>query len=140
MSYGMFGYNLLNPGGYDPYGMNMANSLYMMNFYGQLKDSFASDAAKVSKSTGNTAAGSGTTGKAADFQTAFQDAFRKALQESIGLTDDRQNETQQTVSKSGTAGRAAMSNRTASAQGAYQAVSSYGTHPSRFWTSSFARS
>ena len=47
MSYGMFGYNLLNPGGYDPYGMNMANSLYMMNFYGQLKDTFASDAAKV---------------------------------------------------------------------------------------------
>lgn len=140
MNYGLLGYNLLSAGGYDPYGMNMTNSLYMMNFYEQLKNYYAGSAAKTANGTGSTAAGSGTANAtSADFQTAFQEAFRKALQESMGITDDTAA-ARQTASGAEGAARGAVKDFAASARDTYQTMSSYGCHPSRFWTSSFAES
>lgn len=136
MSYNLLGYNFMNAGGYDPYGMNMTNSLYMMNFYEQLKNYYAGSAGKT---TGNTTAGQETANKtSADFQTAFQDAFRKALQESMGITDSTASASQ-TASDTGKAASGTASNRAVSAQKAYQTMS-HGSHPSRFWTSRFVRS
>lgn len=137
MSYNLLGYNFMNAGGYDPYGMNMTNSLYMMNFYEQLKNYYAGR-------TGNTTAsgdtGSGTAnGTSADFQTAFQEAFRKALQESMGLTDSTASATQAASGSEKTAA-GTVSDHGNAARSAYQTMSSYCSHPSHFWTSSFARS
>lgn len=137
MSYNLSGYNIMNAGGYDPYGMNMTNSLYMMNFYEQLKNHYAGSAGKTA---GSAAVGSGTASMAStDFQTAFQEAFRKALQESMGITDSTASASQ-TTSGGGKTTSGTVSNRAVSAQKAYQTMSSYGSHPSHFWTSIFARS
>lgn len=136
MSYNLSGYNFMNAGGYDPFGMNMTNSLYMMNFYEQLKNYYAGN---TGKTTGSTAVGSGTVNMAStDFQTAFQEAFRKALQESMGITDS--TAASQTASATGKAASGTASNRTVSAQKAYQTMSSHRRHPSHIWTSSFVRS
>lgn len=133
MSYGLFGYDLLNAGGYNPYGMNMTNSLYMMNFYEQLKNYYAGSASNATDKSANAASGSpGTAASATDFQTAFQEAFRKALQETMGITDSVAARSQ-TASGGGTA-----SNRTTAVQSAYQSMNSYGRHPSRIWTSSLS--
>lgn len=141
MSYSLTGYNFMNAGGYDPYGMNMTNSLYMMSFYEQLKNYYAGSAAKTANSAGSASAGSGTANAASatDFQTAFQEAFRKALQESMGITDNT-TVASQTASGTGKITERAVSNRTVSVQNAYQTMSSYCRHPSHIWTSSFARS
>ncbi|MCM1543338.1 MAG: hypothetical protein NC121_19055 [Blautia sp.] len=136
MSYNLFGYNFMNAGSYDPYGMNMTNSLYMMNFYEQLKNYYAGSAGKTTDSAGSTAAGQGTAGASStDFQTAFQAAFRKALQESMGIADSAQ-----TGSGAGKTASGTVSGRSVSAQRAYQTMSSYCSHPSHIWTSNFARS
>ncbi len=138
MSYDLLGCNLLSPGGYSPYGMGMnmmTNSLYMMNFYDQLKNYYAGGAASAAKGTGGTAADSGTAGTAsADFQTAFQEAFRKALQETMGVT----NSNAQTSSGTAHTSAKTTANRIVTAQSAYQGMSGYCSHPSRIWTSSFA--
>lgn len=135
MSYDMLGYGLLNPLGYNSYNMgmsNMTNSLYMMNFYNQLKNYAASAAAKGTDGLGNADGSNVANLTSTDFQTAFNEAFRKALQESLGISD--------TASQAG-AGSAKTTAKTASgratsAQAAYNNyVSSYGTHPSRIWTS-----
>ena len=137
MSYNLSGYNFMSAGGYDPYGMNMTNSLYMMNFYEQLKNYYAG---RAGNTAGSAAAGSGTAGTAStDFQTAFQEAFRKALLESMGITDSTAS-TSQTSSGSGKTTSGIASNRTVSAQKAYQTMRSHGSHPSHLWTSIFARS
>ena len=145
MSYFLSGYNFMNAGGYDPYGTNMTNTLYMMNFYEQLKNYYAGNtartagSAKTADSAGNTA-GSGTADRtSADFQTAFQDAFRKALQESMGITDSTAA-VSQTASGTGKTTQGTGTNRAVSAQSAYQTMGSHSRHPSRFWTSSFVRS
>lgn len=136
MSYNLSGYNFLGAGGYDPYGMNMTNSLYMMSFYEQLKNYYAGNAGKTAAGT---AAGQGTANMTStDFQTAFQEAFRKALQESMGLTDSSAAASQ-TADSAGRGAARTMSNRGVSAQNAYQTMSSYCSHPSHIWTSSFAR-
>jgi len=140
MSYFLSGLNSMNAGGYDPYGMNMTNSLYMMNFYEQLKNYYAGNAARTANGAGSTTAGQGTAGRtSADFQTAFQEAFRKALQESMGITDGTAAASQ-TASDAGKTAKGAVADRTVSAQNAYQTMSSYCCHPSHIWTSSFARS
>ena len=135
MSYDMLGYSLLNPMGYNSYNMgmsNMTNSLYMMNFYNQLKNYAASAAAKGTDGSGNADGSNVANLTSTDFQTAFNEAFRKALQESLGISD--------TASQAG-AGNAKTTaktapDRTISAQTAYKNyVSSYNTHPSRIWTS-----
>lgn len=140
MNLGLSGFNLFNVGGcagsYDPYGMNMTNSLYMMNFCEQLKNYYAGSASRAADGTGkaNSAAGSSGTSAAstADFQTAFQEAFRKALQDTVGIAGGAG--TAQAVSGSGkTAGAV-------SGQSAYQAMSSYCAHPSRIWTSGLSHS
>ena len=137
MSYNLFGYNFMNAGGFDPYGMNMTNSLYMMSFYEQLKNYYAGSAGKT---TGGEAAGSGTGSRtSADFQAAFQDAFRKALQESMGIKDSTVSASQTAPDRGNTAA-GALADRGASARSTYQAMSSYGCHPSHIWTSRFARS
>lgn len=139
MSYNLSGYNFMNAGGYDSYGMNMTNSLYMMNFYEQLKNYYAGNAGKTADSAGS-AAGQGTANVAsADFQTAFQEAFRKALQESMGIRDSA-SAASQTADSAGKAASGTVSNRSVSARSAYQTMSSYCSHPSHIWTSSFVRS
>ena len=136
MSYNLSGYNFMSAGEYDPYGMNMTNSLYMMNFYEQLKNYYAG---RANNTAGSTAAGSGTAGTVStDFQTAFQDAFRKALQESMGITGNTTS-VSQTTSGSGKTTSGTATNRTVSARKAYQTMS-HGSHPSHFWTSRFVRS
>lgn len=134
MSYGLLGYDLLNAGGYNPYGMNMTNSLYMMSFYEQLKNYYAGSASKsanaASGSTGTSAA------SATDFQTAFQEAFRKALQETMGISDSAAAASK-TASGTGKVNNG-TSNRTTTAQSAYQAMNGCDRHPSRFWTSSLS--
>lgn len=136
MSYNLFGCNFMNAGGFDPYGVSMTNSLYMMNFYEQLKNYYAGSAGKA---TGGEAAGSGTGNRtSADFQAAFQDAFRKALQESMGIKDSTVSPSQ-TASDRGNAVAGNVTDRGTSASSAYQAMSSYGCHPSHIWTSRFAR-
>lgn len=137
MSYNLFGYNFMNAGGWNPYGMNMTNSLYMMSFYEQLKDYYAGNTGKV---TGGETTGSGTGNRtSADFQTAFQDAFRKALQESMGITDSTVSASQ-TAPDRENAAPGNLADRGTSARSTYQAMSSYGCHPSHIWTSRFARS
>ena len=135
MSYDMFGYNLLNPMGYNPYNMgmsNMTNSLYMMNFYNQLKNYAASAAAKGTDGSGNAAGSSVANLTSTDFQTAFNEAFRKTLQESLGISETASK----TSAGIGNSTAKAASNHAASAQTAYNNyVRSYGSHPSRIWTS-----
>lgn len=140
MSYDLLGYDMFNAGGYNPYGMNLTNSLYMMNFYDQLKNYYAGSASRAADGTGKAAAGSsGTTAAStADFQTAFQEAFRKALQETMGITDSAAAASQTASGAGKTTVR--VSDSTASAQSAYQAMSSYRSHPSRIWTSSLSHS
>lgn len=139
MSYNLSGCNFMSAGGYDPYGMNMTNSLYMMNFYEQLKDYYAGRTAKTTDGTGSTAATSGTANTtSADFQTAFQEAFRKALQESMGITDGTSAASQNSVT--GKTAQGTVTNRMASACNAYRTMSGCNSHPSRFWTSVFAGS
>ncbi len=123
MYYNMFGYNLLDPTGYNAYGMNMTNSLYMMNFYNQLKNYAAgansqTDAAEKADESGNDHS-SGT-----DFQTAYLEAFRKTLQQSLGISENASEEQN-------------VSNRALSAQTAYRRMAHYGSHPSHIWTSNF---
>ncbi|MCM1214449.1 MAG: hypothetical protein NC331_05080 [Lachnospiraceae bacterium] len=140
MGYNLFGYNFMNAGGYDPYGMNMTNSLYMMNFYEQLKKYYAGNADKAAGSGGSTAAGQGISGvSSTDFQTAFQEAFRKALQESMGIADSAQTASQ-TESGAGKTASGTGSDRSVSAQRVYQTMNSYCSHPSHIWTSNFVRS
>ena len=137
MSYDMFGYSLLNPMGYNSYNMgmsNMTNSLYMMNFYNQLKNYAASAAAKGTDGSGNANGSNVTDLTTTDFQTAFNEAFRKALQESLGISE--------TVSRTGAGNGKTTANtasdRAMSAQAAYNNFkNSYGSHPSRIWTSKF---
>lgn len=137
MSYNLLGYNFMNAGGYDPFGMNMTNSLYMMNFYEQLKNYYAGS---TGKATGSESTGSGAVNRTStDFQTAFQEAFRKALQESMGVTDSTASAAQAASDSEKTAA-GTVSARGNDARSAYQAMSSYCSHPSHFWTSSFARS
>lgn len=137
MSYNLLGYNFMNGGGYDPFGMNMTNSLYMMNFYEQVKNYYAG---RAGKATDGETTGSGTEGRtSADFQTAFQEAFRKALQESMGLTDSTAPASQAASGIQKTA-TGTLSDRGNTVRNAYQAMNSYGSHPSRFWTSRFAGS
>ena len=135
MSYNMFGYSLLNPMGYNPYNMglsSMTNSLYMTNFYNQLKNYAVSAAAKGTDGSGNAAGSNVANLTSTDFQTAFNDAFRKALQESLGISETASG----TSAGTGNSTSRTASNRAASAQTAYNNyVSSYGRHPSRIWTS-----
>ncbi len=133
--YDLLGCNYLNNGFLNPCGTNMAGSLYMMNFYDQLKNYYAGRTAKTADNTGSTGSGTADT-KAADFQTAFQEAFRKALQESMGIDGS----TVQTASGAAKSAAQAVSGKPLSAQNAYQAVSSYCSHPSHIWTSRFAKS
>lgn len=137
MSYNLSGYNFMNAGGYDPFGMNTTNSLYMMNVYEQLKNYYAGSAGKA---TDSAAAGSGTaSGTSVNFQTAFQEAFRKALQESMGITDSTASASQTAPDSEKTAA-GTVSDRSNTAGSAYQVMSSYGRHPSHIWTSRFVRS
>ena len=135
MSYDMFSYNLLNPMGYNPYNMgmsNMTNSLYMMNFYNQLKNYAASGAAKWIGGSENAVGSNVANLTSTDFQTAFNESFRKALQESLGISET----SSKTTAGTGKSTAKTASDRTASAQTAYNNyVSSYGSHPSRIWTS-----
>lgn len=141
MGYSLSGYNLMSAGGYDPYGMNMANSLYMMSFYEQLKNYYAGNAGKTAGSAGSTAAGQGRADvTSTDFQTAFQEAFRKALQESMGIADSRTTAASQAADSAGRNTARTVSDRGVSARNAYQTMSSYCSHPSHIWTSRFARS
>lgn len=134
MIYDMLNYNLFNAGSCTPY--NMTGSLYMMNFYNQLKNYYAGRTAGTADSSGNTPALSGTVNTvSADFQTAFQEAFRKALQETMGITESTAAVSGATDNTQKSAAKAA-SNRTVAAQSAYQTMSSYSSHPSRIWTSS----
>lgn len=135
MGFDLSGYNLFNAGGYNPYGMNLTGSLYMMNFYDQLKNYYAGGA---SRADGNAAGGSGGSAATTDFQTAFQEAFRKAWQETVGITDSAA--AAQPASGSGKTASRAVSGGTASAQGAYHAMNGYGSHPSRIWTSGLSHS
>lgn len=132
MGYDLMGYNFLNAGGYTPYGaygMNMTAPLYMMNFYDQLQKLYTGSA-----KAGSTASGAGTAEvTSAGFQTAFQEAFRKALQETMGVNGN----TSQAASGSG---ESAAPDRRICAQSAYQTMSSYRSHPSRIWTSSLSHS
>lgn len=137
MSYDMFGYSLLNPMGYNSYNMgmpNMTNSLYMMNFYNQLKNYAASAAAKGTDGSGNAAGSNVANLTSTDFQTAFNEAFRKALQESLGISETATA----TAANTGKSMAKTASVRTTSAQTAYDNYkSAYGRHPSRIWTSKF---
>lgn len=139
MSYNLLsGCDFLTGGGYNPYGMNMTTSLYMMNFCEQLKDYYAGKSAGTADGVKGTAAGSGTTDVTpTNFQTAFQEAFRTALQKSMGITENTAVPSG-TVDGTGRTDSKTVAGRTVSARSAYQAMSSYGSHPSHIWTSVFA--
>jgi len=129
LGYGSYmGYNSLGANGLNPF--SMTSSLYMMNFYNQLKSYYAN----APVNTQNTAAGGNAQGNAADFQTTFQNAFRKALQETLGISDTAVASVSSTPSDSGlrgTTSRFGTSQRNRSVL-----TDSYNNHPSHIWTSS----